>query len=93
MSFSFEWDETKSRNNFKKHKVNFEEAKTVFNDSMSITIADNLHSDIEKRYIDIGLSSKGRIIVVVYTEKNSIIRLISSRKGTKMERRIYEDAY
>ena len=92
MELTFEWDEEKELSNRKKHGVSFEEAKTVFNDPLSITIADVQHSDDEDRYLDIGLSARGRLIVVSYTERGSNIRVISCRKATKFERRTYEQA-
>ncbi len=91
MALTFEWDEDKSRSNFKKHGVSFEEAKTVFNDPFAITIEDPDHSDEEERYIDIGFSSKGRLVVVWYTERNENIRIIGCRKATKKERKSYEN--
>lgn len=91
MNLTFEWYEEKAKKNQKKHGVGFEEAKTVFNDPFSITIPDPLHSEDEQRYIDIGCSSKGRVLVVVYTERRSNIRIISCRKSVKKERRIYEE--
>ena len=91
MNLTFEWDEDKAKENLKKHKVNFKEAKTVFNDPFSITIADPQHSIAEHRYIDIVCSAKGRILIVVYTERKSNIRIISSRRATKTEGRIYEE--
>lgn len=91
MDQDFEWDEEKAIQNFRNHKVDFNEAKTVFNDSFSTTIFDPRHSLDEDRYIDIGRSLTGRILIVVYTERRSNIRIISSRKGTKAERRIYEE--
>jgi uncharacterized DUF497 family protein len=60
MQFTFEWDEVKAEENFKKHKVSFEEAKTIFNDPFSITIPDPQHSEGKYRYIDIGFSSNKR---------------------------------
>lgn len=90
MGMNFEWDESKSISNFKKHKVCFEEATTVFLDPFSITIMDFDHSELEERYIDLGTSDKGRLLVVVYTERNFNIRIISSRKATKTERIFYE---
>ncbi len=87
----FEWDLNKAEENLKAHKVSFNEAKTVFNDPFSITIPDSQHSFGEYRYIDIGRSSTGRILIVVYTERESSIRIISSRKPTKHERRKYEE--
>ncbi len=90
MTLTFEWDEAKSKRNFIKHGVVFEEAKTVFNDPFSITIDDPDHSNDEERFIDIGISSKGRVLVVWYTERNENIRIIGCRKVTKTERIIYE---
>jgi uncharacterized DUF497 family protein len=88
--FTFEWDENKANENLKKHNISFDEAKTVFNDPFSITIYDPDHSITEHRYIDIGLSSKGRLIVVSYAERDKDIRIISSRKATQKEQRHYE---
>ena len=92
MELSFEWDEEKDLSNRRKHGVSFEEAKSVFNDPRSITIADEQHSANEDRYIDIGISSRGRLIVVSYTDRRSNIRIISCRKATKSERKTYEQA-
>jgi len=90
MKLNFEWDEEKTKTNFKKHRVSFDEAITVFLDPFSITIADPNHSVDEQRYIDIGSSDKGRVLVVVYTERLSNIRIISCRKATPSERKLYE---
>jgi uncharacterized DUF497 family protein len=90
MALTFEWDEEKAATNLKKHQVSFEEAKTIFNDPVSITIPDPDHSIDEERYIDIGLSSKGQVLVVVYTERGENIRLINCRKATRREQRAYE---
>ena len=90
MALTFEWDEEKAATNLKKHQVSFEEARTVFNDPMSITILDPDHSMEEERFIDIGLSSTGHLLVVVYTERGENIRLISCRKATRQEQRAYE---
>jgi len=91
VTLTFEWDEDKSRRNLGKHDVAFEEAKTVFNDPFAITIADPDHSDDEDRYIDIGLSSKGRVLVVWYTERGDNIRIIGCRKAAPSERRTDEE--
>ncbi len=87
---NFEWNEDKATANYKKHKIAFEEAKTVFDDPFSITIDDPDHSENESRYIDIGLSSKGRVLAVCYTERREKIRIISCRKSTVSERKVYE---
>ncbi|MGH7884685.1 MAG: BrnT family toxin [Thermodesulfobacteriota bacterium] len=90
MELTFEWDEKKASSNLRKHEVSFKEVKTIFNDPLSITIPDPRHSGEEDRYVDIGLSAKGRVLVVVYTERQKNIRIISSRKATKTEHRNYE---
>jgi hypothetical protein len=89
MALTFEWDEEKSKRNFRKHGVIFEEAKTVFNDPFAITIADPYHSDEEERYFDIGLSVKERVLVVWYTERQENIRIIGCRRATPSERKTY----
>ncbi len=91
MKLNFEWDEEKATANLKKHRVSFDEAITVFIDPFSITISDHDHSVDEQRYIDIGNSDKGRVVVVVYTERGSKMRIISCRKATSSERKIYEE--
>jgi len=91
MDENFEWDENKASTNLKVHQVSFEEAKTVFDAPLSITIQDPLHSVGEFRYIDIGRSTNGRLLIVVYTERGSSVRIISSREAIKPERRKYEE--
>lgn len=91
MKLNFEWDEEKAKANLKKHRVSFDEATTVFSDPFSVTIPDPDHSVDEQRYIDIGSSEKGRVLVVVYTERGSSIRIISCRKATPSERKRYEE--
>ena len=90
MSLIFGWDENKSRENERRHGVSFEEAKTIFNDPFAITIYDPDHSINEDRYIELGLSTDGRFLVVCYTERGTTIRIISSRAATQRERRVYE---
>jgi hypothetical protein len=90
MKLNFEWDEEKAKANLKKHRVSFDEATTVFIDPFSMTISDPNHSVDEQRYIDLGSSDKGRVLVVVYTERGSHIRIISCRKATSSERQLYE---
>jgi uncharacterized protein len=92
MALTFEWDEAKDQANQKKHGIGFDEAKTVFNDPRSLTVADEAHSDDEDRYIDIGTSARGRLVVVCYTDRPPNIRIISCRKATKPERKAYEQA-
>lgn len=90
MSSKFEWDEHKAERNRQNHNVDFEEAKTVFNDALSITVYDQAHSDDEERFIDLGLSVQGNLLVVVYTERDSKTRIISARRATNHERKQYE---
>jgi uncharacterized protein len=93
MTLRFEWDENKSIVNKIKHGVSFEEAKTIFFDLNSVTIADTAHSSSqEERYIDIGISAMGQLLVVVYIERAGNIRIISCRKAQLKERRIYEQS-
>ncbi len=87
----FEWDEAKAAANLRKHKISFEEAQTVFADIFSVTINDPAHSVNEHRFVDIGISASGRILVVAYTEREQKIRLISCREATKTERKTYEE--
>ena len=87
----FEWDEKKAKQNLLKHKVSFDEASTAFADPFSLTIYDPLHSDEEDRYVLLGKSYKNRLIVVVHTERNDRIRIISARKATKNEKKQYEE--
>ena len=91
MKLGFEWDENKAKANLKKHRVGFDKAITVFADPFSMTIHDPGHSADEQRYIDIGSSDKGRVLVVVYTERGSNIRIISCRRATPSERKLYEE--
>ena len=86
----FEWDAEKALRNEQKHGVSFNEARTVFQDENSITIPDPAHSIEEDRFIDIGYSDRGRLLVVMYTERVGRIRIISSRKATAAERQTYE---
>jgi uncharacterized protein len=91
MALNFEWDEAKEKANLRQHRVSFEEAKTVFGDPLSLTIPDPRHSEVERRYTDIGCSSEGHLLVVTYTERQSTVRLISCRRATQVERRSYEE--
>lgn len=91
MKLSFEWHEKKDNENFRKHKIHFEEAKTVFNDPFLITFPDPEHSENEQRYLNIGRSSKGRVLIIIHTERKTNIRIISCRKATTNERRLYEE--
>ena len=91
----FEWDDNKNLINISKHGIGFETALKVFEDALRIEIYDELHSDFEDRYITIGsVSGKTFVLTVVYTTRanDTIIRLISARKATNAERRMYNDS-
>lgn len=85
---SFEWDHNKATVNLDKHGVDFADAATVFDDSNAVTIDDPDHN--EERFITIGMDAYGRILVVVYTWRGDVIRIISARKSTKHEQKQYE---
>lgn len=87
----FEWDEEKARANLAKHEVSFEEAKTIFDDPLYVDFYDPDHSYDEHRYIIIGQSQQGRLLIVSYTERGATLRFISSRKVTPEERKLYEE--
>jgi uncharacterized DUF497 family protein len=86
----FEWDPEKARANRAKHGVSFEEAMRAFLDPLSVTILDPDHSESEARFVLIGQSPSGRLLVVVHTDRGDSIRLISARRATRRERRTYE---
>lgn len=86
----FEWNLGKSESNYKKHGVSFEEAATVFDDSLSVSFPDANHSIRESRYVIIGTSRFGTLLIVAHTDNNEAIRIISARKATRIERRFYE---
>lgn len=91
MKLTFEWDEVKARENLIKHKVPFDEGKTVFNDPFLLTYPDVDHSETEERYVNIGVSAKDRILVLIHAERQGKIHIISCRKATVRERRNYEE--
>ncbi len=92
MKPDFDWDREKEKKNISKHDVDFDEASSIFNDPIYITFLDEEHSTNEERYITIGLSSKGRLLLVAHTDRNNHIRIISARKATKNEERFYQEA-
>jgi uncharacterized protein len=87
----FEWDGNKAVGNFAKHGVLFEEAKTVFDDPLYVDFYDPDHSDDEERYLVVGESDRGRLLIVSYTERKSSVRIISAREVTRLEREAYEE--
>lgn len=86
----FEWDLEKAAANAKKHGVDFSEAMTVFGDPLELTIADPDHSEGEQRFLSIGASSAGRLLVVAYTERAGRTRIINAREASAQERKHYE---
>ncbi len=89
----FEWDQNKAIANLQKHRVSFSEAATVFRDPLSITFPDPDHSIYESRFITIGLSTGGKVIILSHTDRGDNIRIISARKATRKEQRFYEEGY
>jgi len=87
----FERDPEKACRNKAAHKITFEEAASVFGDSLSITIEDPAPSTVENRNITIGPSSSDRIIVVIHTDRGDNIRIIRARPATRTERKQYEE--
>ena len=90
MPFNFEWDGGKAALNQRKHGVPFDEAITAFGDPLALTFADTDHSEFEIRSRTYGMSTKGRLLVVVHTERSDNVRIISVRKATRYEQSIYK---
>jgi uncharacterized DUF497 family protein len=86
----FEWDENKAAANLLKHGVSFEEAATVFGDPLSDTFDDPDHSAEEHRFVIIGMSERGKMLIVAHTDDGDIVRIISAREPTRREREFYE---
>ncbi len=86
----FEWHRAKAEENLRKHRVSFDEAVTVFYEPLSATFADEDHSADEARFITIGYSARGRLLVVAHTERGSSVRIISARRATARERKRHE---
>jgi len=90
VALTFEWDSRKARSNLSKHGISFEEASTIFGDSLSLTIPDPDHSITERRYITMGRAFDGKLLVVVHTDRSDNIRIISATRASRRERRFYE---
>jgi uncharacterized DUF497 family protein len=91
MSLEFEWDEDKAAANQKKHRVAFGEAASVFADPLAAIFDDEAHSEEELREIIVGHSAENRLLLVSFTERAGVIRIISARRATKRERQDYEE--
>ena len=94
MQYNFEWDPEKAKKNYRKHKVSFERAVQMFLDPNMLSIPDEEHSETEERWITIGVDGNGVPLVVVHTfkelnDETVLIRIISSRKATKVEQKQY----
>ena len=96
INYNFEWDVNKARSNQSKHAVSFEEAATVFRDPKALSIFDDEHSIYEDRWVTIGISNTGRLLVVCHTfkkhDQNDVaIRIFSDRRAIKKETKQYKD--
>jgi uncharacterized DUF497 family protein len=87
----FQWDLGKARSNLRKHGVSFDEAASVFFDPLAVSGNDPDHSIDESRYVTFGLSSRRRLVAVIHTVRADSIRIISARRATRNERRLYEE--
>jgi uncharacterized DUF497 family protein len=87
----FEWDRRKTARNLARHGVSFQEATSVFDDLLSITVSDPDHSGEENRFIIVGQSHRGRLLIVSHAERGGRIRLINARELTRTERNVYEE--
>jgi hypothetical protein len=90
VTIGFEWDDAKAKSNLRKHGVSFEDAVTVFDDPIAITLDDPDHSEDERRFLIMGGSKDGYLLVVCHCDRPDRIRLISARKANRRERRYYE---
>ncbi|MFN8624564.1 MAG: BrnT family toxin [Candidatus Binatia bacterium] len=86
----FEWHRAKAERNLRKHGISFDEAVTVFYDPLSATFDDEEHSADEARFITVGYSARGRLLVVAHTERGANVRIISARRATAPERKRHE---
>jgi uncharacterized DUF497 family protein len=87
----FEWQRNKNKTNISKHQIGFNEASTVFGDPKAITVFDSTHSNKEERFKTLGISAKGRLLVVIHTERKNVIRIINARKAIKNEIKQYQE--
>ena len=88
---TFEWDPGKAAQNRRKHRVSFHEAATVFGDPLTLTYQDPDHSVHEQRFITVGMSSAGQLLIVAHADSGDRIRIITARKTTRRERSHYEE--
>lgn len=88
---NFEWDAKKAAINVRRHHITFKEAATVFGDTLAFTFNDPDHSFGERRFITIGLSLQGKLLIVAHADRGNTIRIISARETTRAERKLYEE--
>ena len=88
----FEWDPPKAAENLKKHRISFDEAKSVFYDEFAVQFFDDQHSSEEERFLMLGMTSGARLLIVCHCEREQgeVIRIISARKATKRESAFYQ---
>ena len=92
MGPDFRWDAEKATRNIRRHGISFEEARSAFDDPLSLTISDQQHSEDEARWLLIGSSMHGRLLVIAHAERgDDIIRIISARLANRRERNRYEE--
>ena len=91
----FEWDESKAAANLKKHRVSFDEAKSIFFDEFGVQFFDEDHSSDEERFLMLGMSSGTKLLIVCHCERDhgAVIRIISARKATKRESAFYRGGH
>ena len=87
----FEWNALKATANLRKHGISFDEAASVFFDSLSATGDDPDHSLEERRFVTFGMSASGRLLVVAHAQHDDAIRIITARPATRAERKLYEE--
>ena len=92
MPYQFEWDADKAAANLRKHGVSFDEAITAFGDALSILLPDPDHSLEEERFVVLGMSNVGRLLVVTFVERPPRTRIISARLATRREHHDYEES-
>jgi uncharacterized protein len=93
--YEFDWDDGKAATNLTKHKVDFRQAMTVMLDPLAMTSFDTEHSDDEDRWVSVGRSSEGALLLVIHTfvgtgPSTALVRIISARPATRNERQQYE---
>ena len=87
----FQWDPKKAADNLKNHGISFDEATTVFGDPLAATIPDPEHSSEEPRFVTMGQTASRRLVVVVHTDREEEIRIISARRATAGEKKSYAE--